>query len=624
MIRDYLSKCVAEAIAKAQQAGELPDFPIPTITLEHPRQPEMGDYATSIAMQLARIAKMPPPKIAEIIAKRLREVSLVSLVSVVSDTTDTPDTSDTTDTIDTTPSAFTVEVVSGFINFRLTPAYLSRQVDVILEQGERWGNINLGKGRKAQVEHGSANPTGYATIGTGRNVVVGDTLANTLEAAGYQVHREWYINDAGSQVRVFGASVYARYAQALGMDEPLPERGYQGEDVQEVARIIAEREGDKYLHMPKDEAVRALGRLGIEEVMTNIKRTLARLNIRYDNFFSEKSLWTSGLGYEMIERLRAKGLVIEHDGALWFSEDGSPIRSGQGQRRTDEEYAADKDESGQALPVQAVLIRSPKVISDPEERPTYFASDIPYMWHKVMLRGFNPAIYVWGEDHQADVPRLYAAARAIGLPDGAIRILIYRFITLLRSGQEVRMGKRKGNALLIDDVVDEIGADAFRYIMLSRSVDTKFTFDLDVLKEQNEKNPVYYVQYGHARICSIERKAAEEGWDQGSGVGGQGSEAISSPLTPHPSTLTSVELALIRKLLQLPEVVELVATTLQPHHYTTYAREVTQAFSKFYEECRIKGSPPDVAHARMKLARATRLTLAKTLKLMGMNAPERM
>ncbi|MDW8352666.1 MAG: arginine--tRNA ligase, partial [Anaerolineae bacterium] len=307
MIRDYLSKCVADAIAQAQQSGELPDFPTPTITLEHPRQPEMGDYATNVAMQLARVAKLPPPKIAEIIKHQLASFQA---------------------------GVFEVEVANGFINFRLTPAYLSQQVNTILEHGERWGELDLGQGRKVQVEHGSANPTGYATIGTGRNVVVGDTLANTLEAAGYQVHREWYVNDAGSQVRVFGASVYARYAQVLGVDEPMPERGYQGEDVQEVARIIAEREGDKYLQMPKDEAVRALGQLGIEEVMANIKRTLNRLNVHFDNFFSEKSLWTSGLGYEMIERLRAKGLVIEHDGALWFSEDGSPIRSGQGQRRT--------------------------------------------------------------------------------------------------------------------------------------------------------------------------------------------------------------------------------------------------------------------------------------------------
>jgi len=599
MIRDHLSTLIAAAIADAQAADELPAFPIPPITVEHPRQPEMGDYATNVALQLARAARMPPPRIAEIVARRIKVATVAEMLQAP----------------EATLPAFTVEVAGGFINFRLTPAFLAHVVTIINRQDQAWGNIEIGKGRKAQVEHGSANPTGYATIGTGRNVVVGDTLANTLEAAGYQVHREWYINDAGSQVRVFGASVYARYAQALGRDEPLPERGYQGEDVQEVASLIARREGDRFLRMPKDEAVRALGRLGIAEVMENIKRTMARLNIRYDNFFSEKSLWTSGLGEQMIALLKSRGLVLEHDGALWFSEDGSPIRGGQGQRRSDEDYAADKDEQGHSLPVQAVLIRSPKVIADPDERPTYFASDIPYAWHKVMLRGFNPAIYVWGEDHQADVARLYAAARALGLPEGAVRIVIYRFITLMSGGQEVRMGKRKGNALLIDDVLDEIGPDAFRYIMLSRSIDTKFTFDLDVLKQQNEDNPVYYVQYGHARICSIERKAKEEGWLPDAARDSQSSMVNFE----HPS-----ELALIRKLLQLPEIVELVTTTLQPHHYTTYAREVTQAFSKFYEDCRIKGSPPEVAFARLQLARATRVTLAKALTLMGMSAPERM
>jgi arginyl-tRNA synthetase len=599
MIRDHLSTLIAAGIADAQAADELPAFPIPPIIVEHPRQPEMGDYATNVALQLARTAKMPPPRIAEIVAGRIRRASVAEMLQAP----------------EATLPAFTVEVASGFINFRLTPAFLAHVVTIINRQDQAWGNTDIGKGRKAQVEHGSANPTGYATIGTGRNVVVGDTLANTLEAAGYQVHREWYINDAGSQVRVFGASVYARYAQALGRDEPLPERGYQGEDVQEVASLIAQREGDRFLHMPKDEAVRALGRLGIAEVMENIRRTMARLNIHYDNFFSEKGLWTSGLGDQMIALLKSRGLALEHDGALWFSEDGSPIRSGQGQRRSDEDYAADKDEQGRALPVQAVLIRSPKVIADPDERPTYFASDIPYAWHKVMLRGFNPAIYVWGEDHQGDVPRLYAAARALGLPEGAVRIVIYRFITLMSGGQEVRMGKRKGNALLIDDIVDEIGPDAFRYIMLSRSIDTKFTFDLDVLKQQNEDNPVYYVQYGHARICSIERKAKEEGWLPDALPTSERSTLIFE----HP-----LELALIRKLLQLPEIVELVTTALQPHHLTTYAREVTQAFSKFYEDCRIKGSPPEVAFARLQLARAARVTLARTLTLMGMSAPERM
>ncbi len=594
MIRDHLNALVAQAIREAQTAGELPTFDLPTVSVERPRQPEMGDYASTVAMQLARPAKLPPAKIAQIIAARIPA-----------------------------HAQFTVEVSGNFVNFRLTPAFLAHEVEAVLARGEAWGNIDLGKGGKAQVEHGSANPTGYATVGTGRNVVVGDTLANTLAAAGYAVQREWYVNDAGSQVRVFGGSVFARYAQALGVDEPLPERGYQGEDVQEVAQLIAEREGDKFLHLPREEAVRALGRMGIDLVMENIRHTLARLNIRYDNFFSEKSLWTSGLAGEMIETLSQKGLIVEHDGAMWFSEDGSPIRAGQGKRRTAEEYAASENEEveeeedkSKPKPLQAVVIRSPKVIANEDERPTYFASDIPYAWDKVHVRGFHPAVYVWGEDHQADVPRVLAAARALGLPDGAVRIIIYRFITFLSAGKEVRMGKRKGNALLIDDIINETGADAFRYIMLSRSVDTKFAFDLDLLREQNDKNPVYYVQYGHARICSIERKAEEESWlDREANP----QSTTSNLHYEHPS-----ELMLIRKILELPEVVELVAKTLQPHHYTTYARDVTQAFSKFYEDCRIKGSAPAVIHARLQLARAAQIALAKTLRLMGMTAPERM
>lgn len=594
MIRDHLNALVAQAIREAQTAGELPTFDLPPVSVERPRQPEMGDYASTVAMQLARPAKLPPAKIAQIIAARIPA-----------------------------HAQFTVEVSGNFVNFRLTPAFLAHEVEAVLARGEAWGNIDLGKGGKAQVEHGSANPTGYATVGTGRNVVVGDTLANTLAAAGYAVQREWYVNDAGSQVRVFGGSVFARYAQALGVDEPLPERGYQGEDVQEVAQLIAERESDKFLHLPREEAVRALGRMGIDLVMENIRHTLARLNIRYDNFFSEKSLWTSGLAGEMIETLSQKGLIVEHDGAMWFSEDGSPIRAGQGKRRTAEEYAASENEEveeeedkSKPKPLQAVVIRSPKVIANEDERPTYFASDIPYAWDKVHVRGFHPAVYVWGEDHQADVPRVLAAARALGLPDGAVRIIIYRFITFLSAGKEVRMGKRKGNALLIDDIINETGADAFRYIMLSRSVDTKFAFDLDLLREQNDKNPVYYVQYGHARICSIERKAEEESWlDREANP----QSTTSNLHYEHPS-----ELMLIRKILELPEVVELVAKTLQPHHYTTYARDVTQAFSKFYEDCRIKGSAPAVIHARLQLARAAQIALAKTLRLMGMTAPERM
>lgn len=592
-MRDLLTQRVRGAIEAAQAAGELPAFEIPSFTLAHPK-PEMGDYAASIAMQLARPARLAPQVIAEKIAAKLRANPDFAAIAQA-------------------------EVAGGFINLRLLPQTLTRAVDEVVRAGEAWGNIDLGHGQKAQVEHGSANPTGFATIGTGRNVITGDTLANALDAAGYDVHREWYVNDAGSQVRVFGASVFAHYAQALGADEALPVKGYAGEDVVGIGQAIAQKEGRKYLDMPREEAQRALGRMGIDAVMDNIRATMKRLNIHFDNFFSEKSLWTSGLANEMINDLVGKGQIVEFDGAQWFTEDGSPIRKGQGRKKTDDEYAEedapDKDEKGKKLPVQAVVIRSANVIANPDERGTYFASDLPYAWNKVQVRGFNPAIYVWGEDHQADVERVLAGARALGLPDGAVRIIIYRFITLLRSGQEVRMGKRKGNAILVDDVLDEIGSDAFRYMMLSRSVDTKFAFDLDLLKEQSDKNPVYYVQYGHARICSIFARASER---RPADVPGYEQSAL---VYEHPS-----EHALIRKLLELPEVVELVTQTLQPHHFTGYAQSLATAFSKFYDDCPVirEDVPGDVMRARLKLAHAARIALARTLHLMGMNAPEKM
>ena len=366
------------------------------------------------------------------------------------------------------------------------------------------------------------------------------------------------------------------------------------------------------------------------------------MNIRYDNFFSEKSLYTSGQSERALALLRAKNLLVEHDEALWFSEDGSPIRKGQGKKKTDAEYAnqadadpdADNESEGEVdeaqTAIQAVVVRSAKVISDPDERATYFCSDIPYVWNTVHDRGFNPAVYVWGEDHQADVTRVHAAARALGLNDDAVKILIYRFITLMSGGQEVRMGKRKGNAIWIDDVLDETGPDALRYIMLSRSIDTKIVFDLDLLKEQNDKNPVFYVQYAHARICSIERKVEEQGQSQEPRAKNQD---LSTQKTEEDNPKSKIqnlkfehvaELNLIRKLLELPEIVEMVATSLQPHHYITYAREIAQAFSAFYENCRILDAAPDVAAARLQLAKASRLTLAKVLRLMGITAPEKM
>jgi arginyl-tRNA synthetase len=593
MIRDEIQATVRQALLAAQAAGDLPAFDIPDFGIERPRQAEMGDYSASVAMQLARVAKMAPPKIAAAIAAHV------------------PASAD-----------YAVEVAAGYVNFRLTTDHLNRQVAAVLTLGARFGNVDIGNGRKAQVEHGSANPTGYATIGTGRNVTVGDTLANALEAAGYDVHREWYVNDRGAQIARFGASLYTHYCAVFGVDVPLPPKGYPGEDVVEVARTIAEREGDRLLKLPKDEAMKQLSAMGVELTMANIRATMARIGVRFDNYFSESSLHESGAAERLLGELRERGAVLEHDGALWFSEDGSAIRAGQGVKRDD--YSDDEaepdagEEKSQA--VQAVIFRSPRISPNPEDRATYFFSDVPYVWNKLVERGFNPAVYVWGEDHQADVPRVYAIARVLGLDVSALKILIYRFITVMRGGKEARMGKRAGNAILVDDVVGEIGKDATRYTYLSRSIDTKIVFDLDLLKEQSDKNPVFYVQYGHARICSIVRKAPE--------ALGVSADDIDAQIAARPSVLEHPsEIALMRKILELPEVVALVASTLQPHHFTTYAYNLCVAFSKFYDDCPVFKEPrpsETVIYSRMRLARVAQLALARVLGLMGMDAPERM
>ncbi|MCL4504755.1 MAG: arginine--tRNA ligase [Chloroflexi bacterium] len=605
MIREQLKRRITQAIRDAQAAGELPQFDLPPFTVEHPRQAQLGDYSASVAMQLARAARMPPAQIAQRIAGHL---SLDGMA--------------------------TVDDAGAYLNFRLSPQYLSGEVDKILASGDSWGNIDIGAGKTVQVEHGSANPTGPLTVASGRNVVIGDTLANALSAAGFTVQREWYVNDAGNQIRHFGESVYARYAQSLGVDEPFPEDGYKGDYIVEIAKAIIAQAGDKYLKMPRDEARRALGKLGIDSIMDGVRASLARVGIHHDSFFSERSLYESGQFERVLPILRNKGLLVEYDDALWFSEDGSPIRKGEtrGEKQEDDsqkpEVRSQKIENGGAgkEAVQVVVIRSPKVVAEPSERPTYFASDIAYVWNKLVDRRFDRAIYVWGEDHQGDVPRLMAVTRALGLDTDRIVLLIYRFITLMRNGQEVRMGKRSGNIITLDDVVDEVGADATRFVLLSRSIDTKIVFDLDLVKKQSDENPVYYVQYAHARICSILRKAAEEIGDKRLEISAGATNTISNLQSPISSYIFShpSELALIRKLLELEEVVEQVATQLQPHHFATYAQSLATTFSAFYRDCRVLGEAPEVSAARMKLVQAARTTLARTLALMGMSAPERM
>ena len=559
LVQDRVAALIAAGIKAAQASGALPDFEMPVVVVERPRQSEHGDYASPVCLRLAKEARMSPRDIAVRVVEHMPPSPLVGQVEVAG---------------------------PGYVNVALDGSWLATQVEVVLQAGETFGDLDIGQGKRYQVEFGSANPTGPLHVGFARNVVLGDTIANVLAAAGFEIEREYYVNDAGSQVRKFGESVYARYAQALGRDEPFPEDGYQGDYVAEMGKQAAQRHGDRYLDMPRGEATRALGGEGIAQVIAEAKQDLADLGVVYDTWFHEKGLYESGLFDKMLEKLRGDGYITERDDAVWFT------------------YPEED--------VDAVVVRSPQVIPVPEERPTYLASDIAYVWNKLVERGFDRAIYVWGADHHGDVPRVKAATKALGLDPERVVLILYQLVNLQRGGEDVRMSKRRGEFVMLRELLDEVGPDPIRFMLLTATADSTLEFDLDLAVEQSDKNPVYYVQYAHARIASILRHAAELGWD---------TEAPASvSLLTHES-----ELALIRKMLELSEIVMLAAVHLAPHHLTFYAKELASTFHAFYRDCRVvDAEAPDLTRARLMLVRAARFVLARVLHLMGMNAPERM
>ncbi len=559
LTRDQIASLVQEGISTAQEEGKLPPFEMPDVRVERPRQDEHGDYATPVCLQLAGAAKMAPRAIATRIVEHLPEAPFVGEVEVAG---------------------------PGYIDFTLDASWLAAQVETILETDERWGQIDLGQGRRIQVEFVSANPTGPITVGSTRNAVIGDALSSVLTAAGFDVEREYYVNDAGSQVRKFGESLYARYAHALGEEVPFPEDGYHGDYVVKMAQDIARQHSDRYLQMDRREAVKALGELGIERVLERVRKDLRQLRVVFDTWFHERTLYESGLFDQVMERLREKGYITEREDAVWFT---SPD-----------------------LEDDAVVIRSPQVIPNPEERPTYLASDLAYAWNKLVERGFDRAIYVWGADHHGDVPRVKAGAKALGLDPDRLEIILYQMVNLKRGDEDVRMSKRAGEFVTLREMIDEVGPDPIRFLLLTRTVDATIDFDLELAVEESEKNPVYYVQYAHARICSILRYAAEQGWDA--------QEDGDVSILTHES-----EQDLIRKMLELPEVVAHAAEQRAPHRLTFYAKELASTFHTFYRDCRVVAEEaPERTRARLMLVRAAQLTLARSLGLLGVTAPERM
>lgn len=568
MIREQIQEAVASAVAAAQNAGTLPAIEMPAVEIQRPNQPEHGDYSSNVALITASAVKKAtgqksnPRQIAQAIADQIPTGELIGGVELAG---------------------------PGFINIRLNEAWLQSQVLAVIAQGEEFGALEMGAGQRWQVEYVSANPTGPLHYGGGRNAVLGDTLANVLDAAGYDVQREFYVNDGGTQFQLFAESLYACYLQEFGQEATVPENGYQGAYLRDYARQVIAQDGDRYLQMDPASAVNALKGIGREIVLTDIESELAGLGVTFDRWFSEQSLYDEGLVEKLLAQLREQGDILERDGAHWFRASKYP--------------GNEKDE---------VVIRSTGA-------PTYFASDIAYHYDKFMRRNFDKVINVWAVDHQGHIPRMAAVMRALGLDPNRLVILEYNLVKLIRDGQEVKMSKRSGDFLTVREVVEEVGADAVRFMLLTSSPESGIEFDLSLAVQRKNENRVFYVQYGHARICSLLRKASQSGFDDPQTVPDDGAALVK--LLSHPA-----ELMLIRKILQMEEQIELAVERLSPHNLTYYAEELTKTFSGFYENCQVLHSdvPRDQARARLLLSLAARTALARVLHLMGMNAPESM
>jgi arginyl-tRNA synthetase len=549
MIKHDLAGLVRDAAEAAQASGDLESVALPEIRIERPKTLELGDYSTPVAMELRRTVGGDPLIIAEKIVRHIPEVEAIESPSVAR---------------------------PGFINFRLRDQWLAAQVEAVLEQGEAFGNQSWGAGLPVQIEFVSANPTGPLHVGNGRGAAIGSTLANVLEAAGFSVEREYYVNDAGSQIDVFTRTLYARYQQLMGRPVPVPEDGYPGDYMIELAESIRGEYGETLLQPEGESPPPELAALGIAGMLRRIRDDLKSLRVEYDVWFSERSLYGESGRFETImELLGQRGFIAQKDGATWF---------------TSTDLGEDKDN---------VLVRR-------DGTPTYFASDIAYHYDKFIERKFSRVIDIWGADHQGHVSRLKAAVEAIGADPQQLAVLLYQLV-MVKGG---RLSKRAGNIITLQELIGEVGSDACRYFFLSRSADSQMEFDLDLAKRQSSDNPVYYVQYAHARIAGILRTAAERRLNPTGG---------NVQLLRHPA-----ELALVRKMLVLPELIETVSRTLEPHHLPHYASELATAFHAFYTECKVVSEDVPLSQARLLLTAAARVVLARVLHLMGMDAPERM
>ncbi|PWU67014.1 arginine--tRNA ligase [Gracilibacillus dipsosauri] len=549
-MQDNLKMAIKQAVLSAGLAKE---EEIPAIVLEQPKDKAHGDYATNMAMQLARIAKKAPRQIAEEIVQKLDQ---------------------------TKGSIKKVEIAGpGFINFFMDNQYLTNLIPTILEQGEQYGKTNVGKGEKIQVEFVSANPTGDLHLGHARGASVGDALCNILDKAGYDVSREYYINDAGNQINNLALSVKARYMQALGKDYPMPEDGYHGADIIGIGESLAKEYGEELLSQPAEEQDRFFRKYGLEFELEKLAKDLEQFRVTFDNWFSETSLYQEDRIVPAIDLLREKGYIFEKDGATWF-------------RTTD--FGDDKD----------------RVLVKQDGSYTYLSPDIAY--HKNKLdRGFDKLINVWGADHHGYIPRMRAAIQALGYNADTLEVEIIQMVNLFENGEKIKMSKRTGKAVTLRELMDEVGIDAMRYFFVMRSADSHLDFDMDLAKSQSNDNPVYYVQYAHARICTMLKQAAEKGIQP----------------TDYDASLLQSEKAedLLKQLGDFTQVVADAASNRTPHRVTQYIFDLASALHSFYNaEKVINEDDIEATKARLALMEAVKITLANGLRLIGVHAPESM
>lgn len=553
---ETLKELVSASLASiAEEKGQ----PLPEgfeVRLERPRQEGHGDWATNIAMQLAKSFGCPPRDLAALIIERIAGNDVIEKIEIAG---------------------------PGFMNFTLTPRWMTEVISEALEKKGDYGRTDHGKGRRVQVEFVSANPTGPLHMGHGRGAVVGSMTASILEYAGWDVQREYYINDAGLQMELLGKSAQARYFEELGRadEAPLPQDGYQGGYMTDIAKELAAEYGASLADKPLAETVDFFTKETSKRVLKLIEKALRDFGVTFDVWFSEQSLYDNNLIEPAMNSLKERDNAYEADGALWF-------------RST--KFGDDKDR---------VLIRS-------NGMPTYFTSDVAYLKNKYD-RGFDKIIYVWGADHHGYVPRLKSVNKAFGYPDDGIEILLIQMVNLLRDGKPVQMSKRAGTIILLSEIIDEIGKDATRFFFAMRRCDTTLDFDLELAKRATSENPVFYVQYAHARICSIYRQLAERG------VAMPGIQDLDVSLLTDPA-----EINLAKAVSKLSEEIEKAAEELAPHRMAYYATSLAEAFHAFYNSQRILGTEDAVMKSRILLTQAAQVALKNVLDILGVSAPEKM